>query len=73
MKDFFQAVIRANKKIIELLNNNSNENLCKSISLGAGGDISSKIDLLAEEIFIKYLSSFGNIYSEECGFVKIFK
>lgn len=66
---FIEAVIAANKEIIKLLKNNSGEDLCQSVSLGAGGDISSKIDLLAEEIFIKHLSSFGNIYSEECGFV----
>ncbi|WP_024953872.1 inositol monophosphatase family protein [Sulfurospirillum arcachonense] len=69
MQDFFDAVILANKDILELLNSDSDENFYQSCSLGAGGDISSKIDLLAEEIFIKYLSKFGNIYSEECGFV----
>ena len=69
MKQFFDAVITANIEIIELLKSNSDENFYESISMGAGGDISSKIDLLAEEIFIKHLSFFGNIYSEECGFV----
>ena len=69
MQDFFQVVIAANKEIIELLENGSSEEFHQSISLGAGGDISSGIDLLAEEIFIKHLSKFGNIYSEECGFV----
>jgi len=69
MNSFFQVVIAANLEIIELLENNSGDEFHQSISLGAGGDISSKIDLLAEEIFLKYLSKFGNIYSEECGFV----
>ena len=69
MKLFIESVISANKEIIELLESDSGEDFCQSVSLGAGGDISSKIDLLAEEIFIKHLSSFGNIYSEECGFV----
>ncbi len=69
MKDFFDAAIIANIEIIELLKNNSDEDFYQSISLGAGGDVSSKIDLLAEEIFIQHLSVFGNIYSEECGFV----
>lgn len=69
MNQFFDAVIAANIEIIELLENGSDENFYQSISMGAGGDISSKIDLLAEEIFIKHLSLFGNIYSEECGFV----
>jgi len=66
---FIQAVISANKEIIELLKNDSGEDFCQSVSLGAGGDMSSKIDLLAEEIFIKHLSKFGNIYSEECGHI----
>jgi len=69
MEQFLKAAISANKEIIELLNNESGENFYQKISLGAGGDISMKIDLLAEEIFIKYLSKFGNINSEECGFV----
>jgi len=69
VNNFFQAVITANKEIIELLENGSGEDFHQSVSLGAGGDMSSKIDLLAEEIFIKHLSAFGNIYSEECGFV----
>ncbi len=69
MQQFIETVICANKEIIKLLEDGSNENFYQSVSLGAGGDISSKIDLLAEEIFVKYLSSFGNIYSEECGFI----
>lgn len=69
MKQFFDATITANIEIIELLKSGSNEDFHQSVSLGAGGDVSSKIDLLAEEIFIKHLSVFGNIYSEECGFV----
>jgi len=69
MNSFFEAVILANQEIIDLLKNNSDEDFCQSISLGAGGDVSSKIDLLAEEIFIKHLTIFGNIYSEECGFI----
>ena len=66
---FIKAVISANNEIIELLNSNSGEDFCQSMSKGAGGDISSKIDLLTEEIFIKHLKRFGNIYSEECGFI----
>jgi len=69
MQEFIDAVIGANKEIIKLLENNAGKDFCQSVSLGAGGDMSSKIDLLAEEIFIKHLSSFGNIYSEECGFI----
>jgi myo-inositol-1(or 4)-monophosphatase len=69
MQLFVDAVIAANKDIIELLTNNSGEDFCQSVSLGAGGDMSSRIDLLAEEIFIKHLNDFGNIFSEECGYI----
>ncbi len=36
-------------------------------SIGAGGDVSSGFDLMAEDIFVKHLSAFGVIYSEESG------
>jgi len=67
--NFTNAVILANKEILALIANNTDENFHESQSLGAGGDISIKIDLLAEEIFIKHLSEFGNINSEECGLI----
>lgn len=43
------------------------ESLCKKLSVGAGGDVSREIDMLAEKIFIKHLGSFGRIDSEESG------
>ncbi len=69
MEKFLNATINANKEIIKLIATNQHSYLCEEISLGAGGDISRRVDLLAEEIFIKHLKKFGNIYSEECGFV----
>jgi len=36
-------------------------------SVGAGGDISSGLDLWAESIFVKHLKGFGKIESEESG------
>ncbi|MEA2112128.1 MAG: inositol monophosphatase family protein [Campylobacterota bacterium] len=38
-------------------------------SIGAGGDISSGFDLMAESIFVSHLSSFGKIISEENGVI----
>ncbi len=35
--------------------------------IGAGGDVSIGMDIIAEEIFIKHLEKFGCIDSEECG------
>ncbi len=66
---FFNAVIEANLEILRLLQNGSHKEFCQKISIGAGGDMSRKIDVLAEDIFIKHLKKFGNIYSEECGFL----
>ena len=70
MKDFLNATINANKEISKLIEKNSHDFLCEGISMGAGGDISKRVDLLAENIFIKHLKQFGDIYSEECGFLK---
>lgn len=69
MKDFFNAVLGANREIVEVLRVNSSEYLCEEICLGAGGDMSFRVDLIAEQIFIQALSGFGNIDSEECGFI----
>lgn len=69
MKIFFDAVIKANQEIEQLLQTRLEEELFQPTTKGAGGDISLKIDLLAEDIFIKYLSSFGNINSEEKGYI----
>ena len=35
--------------------------------VGAGGDVSIGLDVVAEKIFIKHLQNFGKIDSEECG------
>jgi myo-inositol-1(or 4)-monophosphatase len=66
---FLNATIEANKQIANLLGNGSKEELFRATSIGAGGDISLRIDLLAEDIFIKNLSFLGNIRSEEKGFI----
>lgn len=70
MKDFFDATISANKEIYELIQNGLEAEHFQSTTKGAGGDISSKIDLIAEDIFIKHLLKFGDILSEEKGLVQ---
>lgn len=68
-KAFIEAVILANKELFDYINNNLSLNDFEYTNItGFGGDNSLKIDLLAENIFIKHLEKFGNIYSEECGF-----
>ncbi|WP_331775588.1 inositol monophosphatase family protein [Sulfurospirillum sp. 1612] len=69
MQDFLNAAISANQEIAAHISAMNFEELCQTTSLGYGGDMSRQIDIMAENIFIKKLSSFGNIYSEECGFL----
>ena len=65
---FIKAVILANKEIFTYINHElKQEDLNYSKKIGYGGDKTLNIDLIAENIFIKYLEVFGNIYSEECG------
>lgn len=67
-KNFIEAVILANKEIHTYLNTNlSSKDYEYTNTIGFGGDNSLKMDLLAENIFIKHLEKLGNIYSEECG------
>ena len=67
-KAFTKAVVDANKELYEYINTHmSSSDLEESNTIGFGGDNSLNIDILAENIFIKYLSSFGDIYSEEVG------
>ncbi len=70
MKNFFDVTTEANIEIMKLISISSHSYLCEKVSLGAGGDVSRKIDILAEDIFIKHLKSFGDIYSEECGYIQ---
>lgn len=71
MNAFIDACIKANKEIYTYINQNLKaEDFHYNGSLGEGGDKSLNIDLYAESVFIKYLSSFGNIYSEESGLIQ---
>lgn len=65
---FTNEVIEANKELYEYINTHmSLTDLNESNTIGFGGDNSLNIDLIAENIFIKYLSRFGDIFSEEAG------
>lgn len=72
--DFVQAVVNANREVYELLGREPTNSLFCYVSqneqeIGAGGDRSLAIDLKAEAIFVKYLSNFGKINSEESGLI----
>jgi myo-inositol-1(or 4)-monophosphatase len=66
MQTFVDATLQALREISAAIDFN-NLTLFKYESVGAGGDVSSGFDLMAEAIFVKHLSSFGTIYSEESG------
>ncbi|KYJ86589.1 inositol monophosphatase family protein [Sulfurovum riftiae] len=67
MNDFIQACIDANEEIAKAFEKGFDTSWYEKTEVGAGGDVSSRLDLFAEEVFFKHLSSFGEIESEESG------
>ena len=66
-ENFVDATLCCSLKIIRALHEELN--LFEEKGIGYGGDRSLNIDLIAEKFFIEKLSEFGNIYSEEAGFI----
>ena len=64
---FLLSCIQANEEIAMKLKDSYEESYYHMSSVGAGGDVSSGLDLWAESIFVKHLGSFGKIESEESG------
>lgn len=69
MTEFINACIQANEEIAEAIKEGFDASLFEKTEVGAGGDVSSKLDLFAEAIFVKHLSPFGEIESEESGII----
>ena len=69
MTDFTKACIKANEEIYTALKDGFDASWFEKTEVGAGGDVSSKLDLMAEAIFVKHLGSFGQIESEESGVI----
>ncbi len=69
MTDFTKACIKANEEIYTALKDGFDASWFEKTEVGAGGDVSSKLDLMAEAIFVKHLGSFGQIESEESGII----
>ncbi|MDR3162496.1 MAG: inositol monophosphatase [Helicobacteraceae bacterium] len=65
--EFTRAVLAANREIFSFLQTADDSLFQDGGQVGFGGDKSLLIDLIAEKIFIKHLSGFGRINSEECG------
>ncbi|MFA6188253.1 MAG: inositol monophosphatase family protein [Sulfuricurvum sp.] len=69
MSPFIKAVIESCIQVRDLIIDSTDRSLFDSFHKGHGGDISSGIDLRAEEIFFANLSSFGSLFSEESGWM----
>ncbi|HHE06207.1 MAG TPA: inositol monophosphatase [Epsilonproteobacteria bacterium] len=69
MTPFIQSCIAANEEIAAALKDGFNDSWFEKTEIGAGGDVSSRLDLMAEAIFVKHLSAFGHIESEESGMI----
>ena len=69
MTPFIQACIDANEEISLALKDGFDTTWFEKTEIGAGGDVSSKLDLMAEAIFVKHLSPYGQIESEESGII----
>lgn len=67
MTDFIKACIQANEEIAEAIKDGFDASWFEKTEVGAGGDVSSKLDLFAEAVFVKHLGMFGQIESEESG------
>ena len=66
-QNFLEACYNAALEVNTMIQSTNHAVGCALQSKGAGGDISITYDLLAEAIFVKHLSSFGQIHSEEGG------
>jgi len=67
--EILQEILKASKKIYSLIHKRMDERYFEIVKIGAGGDKSTKIDLISEEIYIKHLKKFGQIISEESGII----
>jgi len=69
MQQFIEACFDAALEVESLIRSTEHSYGCEPQSKGAGGDISIGYDLLAEDCFVKHLSPFGQILSEESGYI----
>ncbi len=69
MDPFVKACICANEEIAKAIETGFDAFWYEKTETGAGGDVSSRLDLFAESVFVKYLSPFGFIESEESGII----
>ncbi len=69
MEELFRRIKEAAHTIYRTIKFDMQDSFYEHVGQGAGGDLSAKIDLFAEEIFIDALAPYGRIISEEAGSV----
>lgn len=70
MENIKNAIIKSNIEILDYIKNSlKKDDFLYTNKIGFGGDKTLKIDAILEEIFIENLKDFGNIFSEECGYI----
>ncbi|BAF70308.1 inositol monophosphatase family protein [Nitratiruptor sp. SB155-2] len=69
MQSFISDLRSALKEIYRTVRYDMIDELYQYNGYGAGGDLSSNVDLLAEKIYVKHLSRYGQIISEESGII----
>jgi myo-inositol-1(or 4)-monophosphatase len=57
MTPFIKACIKANEEISLALRDGFDASWFEKTEIGAGGDVSSKLDLFAEAIFVNHLGA----------------
>lgn len=68
--DYVKDTIAANYELYNYLKTNQKDDIFEYTDItGAGGDVSTQIDLIAESIFIKHIGHYGKILSEESGII----
>jgi len=67
MTYFLASCIRANEEIFQALSIPFSDEYLEMGDIGAGGDRISGLDAFAEGVFVKHLSEYGQIESEESG------
>jgi myo-inositol-1(or 4)-monophosphatase len=69
--NFLKQTIKANKELGKYINQQlTNKDYEDYGMIGEGGDEAKNIDVVAETIFVKYLTRFCDIVSEESGVIK---
>ncbi len=68
---FIEKTLQANQKIKQYIQKDLSQKDYEDTNyIGAGGDKTKQIDTIAENIFVSYLGSFCDIFSEEHGIIK---